>query len=65
MMFLPVLGFIDWIVIVNRRLLFNNFTLGAGASHGGTQEYVNQEHDKEKHTKGNTKPGQPGTIASS
>ena len=44
---LPVLGLVDWIVVVDAGLLLDDLRLGAAAGHGAAEEDVDEQHDAE------------------
>ena len=59
---LPILRFIDGIIVIDRRFLLYDLRLSAGAGHGRAEEDVDDQHDAEEDGKGDTEPHQPVAI---
>ena len=62
---LPVLWFVDGVVVVDAGLLLDNLRLGAGAGHGAAEEDVDEEHDPEQDPEGDAEVGQPVGVGRS
>jgi len=59
-----VLGLVHRVVVIDAWFLLYHLSPGAAAGHGTAEEDIDEEHDSEEHTKGDSKVSQPGWVGS-
>ena len=61
---LPILRFVNWVIVIDGGLFLDDLGLCAWAGHGGAEEDVDEEHDAKEDGEGDAEPHQPVRVAS-
>ena len=60
---LPILRFVNWVIVIDGGFFLDDLGLCAGAGHGGAEEDVDEKHDAEEDGEGDAEPHQPVWVA--